>query len=146
MGFAVSILNLILASTISLLAFGLGIIVFLKNKGSWINRSFGIFSLGATIWILSAYLSDLPQLSSFSLYFNRLIFAGLSLMLAGFFHFCFLFPSEKKPSKFFLNFIYSIGTILVFLSFFTPFIIKGIVFKEWGTDLITGPLFPFFIG
>ena len=146
MDFATSLLNLILASTISLLVFGLGIVVFLKNKHSWINKSFGIFSLGATIWILSAYLSDLPQLATFSLYFNRLIFAGLSLMLTGFFHFCFVFSNKKETPKFFLSFIYSIGAILVFLSSFTPLIIKGVVFKEWGTDLIIGSLFPFFIG
>jgi len=143
--FSTSLLNLVLAVITSFLILGLGIVVFLKNKKSWLNRSFGIFSLGATIWIFSAYLSDLPQLSNFSLFLNRLIFAGLSLMLLGFCHFCFLFSEEKHISKLFEVFLYLTGTFLVFLSLFSPLIIKEVVFKTWGTDFIIGPLFYFFI-
>jgi len=145
MDFATSSLNLGLAAITSFLILGLGIVVFLKNKHAWINRSFGVFSLGATIWISSAYLSDLPWLLTFSLYLNRMIFAGLSLMIAGLCHFCFVFPTENKHLRFFQNIVYSIGIVLIFLSLFTPLVIKGITSTDWGTDLITGPFYPLFI-
>ena len=94
---------------------------------------------------MSAYLSDLPQLLHLSLFLNRLIFFGLFFALAGFGHFCFIFPEKKATPGFLIKLLYLTATTAAFLSISTPLVINDITFEEWGTDLVTGPLFPLLI-
>jgi len=140
MSFAESPINLALATITALSSFGLGIIVFSKRRDSWVNRSFAIFSFGAAVWIMSAYLSDLPQLSHLSLFLNRLIFFGLFFAMAGFSHFCLIFPEKKVAPNLLIKLVYLTAATAAVLSITTPLTIKDITFEEWGTDLVIGPL------
>ncbi len=81
----------------SVLNFGLGLTVFLKDSPyRRVNVSFSIFSWALGAWALSILLIYLIKEPSWRVFCVRMSFAASSLVPASFFYFSLVFPRQKR--------------------------------------------------
>jgi signal transduction histidine kinase len=134
-------------AVVDLVGLTFGILVLRKNFKNHQNQLFFLMTTFALGWITFAYLSDIPSLFQFSLFLNRAIYFCISLFVTTTYFFSIYFPREVKL-KFFSNLInrlyFIFGIVIAFLSLFTPLLVKEIKRTAWGTDVMFGPLLPFF--
>jgi signal transduction histidine kinase len=134
-------------AVVDLVGLTFGILVLRKNFKNPQNQLFFLMTTFALGWITFAYLSDIPSLFQFSLFLNRAIYFCISLFVTTTYFFSIYFPREVKL-KFFSNLInrlyFIFGIVIAFLSLFTPLLVKEIKRTAWGTDVMFGPLLPFF--
>ena len=130
----------IVVGIIFTLSLFLGFTVYSASKKEGANRYFLGIVLSIAFLILFAYLSEFfpktePQIS---LILSKLVFALAILLMIFFFFFSYVFPINKKlPNHYFWSSII-IGLILIFISLFTPLIVKDIKLQPWGFDLVYG--------
>src|SRR4030042_2060319 len=115
----------------------LGMIVYLKNHTSNINRSFLGFSLFLTFWIFGAFLSELVKDLYASLILSRVVYASVILAAISLFYFSIFFSKEKL--NIIVNFIcLGISGVVIYIILFTKLIIAEAIISSWGFDLVSG--------
>jgi signal transduction histidine kinase len=138
--------EIILVTTITILGGVVGSLVYLKNPKNRVNQYFTLLTLSLLIWIDSAFFSEIPKDLRLSLFLSRLTYLGVFLFATFLLIFSFHFPKEKtfiKGVK--KNLFY--GAIVVFsiLSSFTDLVIKDVIPRPWGFDLLFGKFYNFYL-
>lgn len=135
---------LIAVFLVALSNLALGLIVLLKNRGNFINTSFGIFAFIMSVWLVADFYSNSVFLAilsyRFSLNLNRITFflSGMGL------YFLWLFAMEftRLGYKYFRPLAISVGLFCLGASILstTSLVLKGILPGKDGVILRTGPL------
>ncbi|MDP2930356.1 MAG: histidine kinase N-terminal 7TM domain-containing protein, partial [bacterium] len=143
-------IQLIILAAVVISEIILGFTALIKNPKSKANRSFAIMTWCMSIWGVSLYLFHQPN--SNALFWGKIVFAITYLTGFSLLSFAVHFPASvdilPKTAKLFLSFskIYlPIVLILCLISIFTPWIMTGVEFFDWGNNFTTGPLYPTFI-
>lgn len=120
----------------------LGVLVFLKNKKSKVNRICTILNFNVAIWCWSIFFKELVLDSNIGLLMVRVIFAAAIFIPPTFFHFINTLIEREDKNKIIV--FYFLSLIFLILDF-TPLLIEGVrpilFFKHYG---IPGTIFPFF--
>lgn len=115
----------ILVLTVASLDILLGLIVFLQDRRSSINRAYSFFALSVAIWGFGVGFFLLSHEQVYADFFARLLYFGGGLIPAAFYYFSLVFYSER-PISFLLRFIIFLPSALfLVLYFFTDAIIAG---------------------
>jgi len=138
--------EIILVFLISAIGSSLAILVYIKNPKESANRFFTLLVCSFLIWILTAFLSEIPKNLKYSLFLSRIAYTGALLSAVFLFYFSFYFP-RKKVLKREINYLI-IGTslILTLANLGSGLIVKDAVPVSWGFNLVFGKLyFPYLI-
>jgi len=133
---------------VTLIAVGnlvMGTIVYLKERKNNVNRTFGAFAFFLTMWIVGAFVSELPNNLYLSLILSRIVYVNVVLVSIALFYFSIFF-SEKKLGSLISFIIFGTGFVLICATLITDLIIKSAVFQVWGFNLVSGPLYFSFLG
>ena len=131
----------ILVLLITVVSVLLGILVYFKNPKKRVNQYFTLLTFSLLIWIVSAFISELPKDLKYSLFLSRLTYLGVLLFATFLFLFSFYFPKEKAFIKGIVRYLfYGVIIVFSFLTLFTNSIIKGVISTPWGFDLVFGNL------
>jgi signal transduction histidine kinase len=115
-----------------------------KNRRRLLYLISALLSFSIGIWIVTAYLSDMPSLQSYSLFLNRFLLTAVTTVIVSMFYLAFTFPIQTKIHPF-LNFlILFIGAVICIATVTTPYTIQSIKFESWGTDPVYGWLYTIF--
>ncbi|MFH1661624.1 MAG: histidine kinase N-terminal 7TM domain-containing protein, partial [Candidatus Falkowbacteria bacterium] len=141
------LVNRIIFILITTISIGVAFWVYRYKRSSDINRTFFLYTIFYTFWIIFGYLANSTQDANLALIFIRLRFAAVSLCAITVYSFAMVFPRKEKSHLFLNKIVLSGGIIFAILSVFTSLIIKNVEFKDWGTNIIfgSGTLF-FFAG
>lgn len=132
-------LSLIVAINISL-----GLIIFLRNTSSSVNRLFLVLAISTSAWVASSYLTDHAALD------QRLLWGKLAFAFPVVATLCLAllsrsFPMRVTKSKKELWLIYGLAALAILISL-SDLVVKGIHIREdGGTDLTPGILYFGFI-
>jgi len=141
MSFELALLSVILIANLFL-----GILVLTKNPQDKASRSFAFLALGIALWGLFNYLCDHPIQSDLALLWNRLVFLMAFLQGGSLLYFALVFPTETLYLKWFRKWaLYPLVFVLGGIAVFTDLIIKQVEFVSWGTNIISGILYPVFV-
>src|SRR4030042_4613582 len=119
----------------------IGLLVFFRNRTNLTNISFVVFVITTTFWLITNYFADTPLFYSNALLWNKLAYAaGFAMGTIGIPFFLANFPTKGKLALFWrLNFLAS--SIFMILTVSTNLIVSRVEVMDWGTNMITGPLF-----
>lgn len=135
-----------LTGIISLMTLLFGIRVFQADRKSAINRSFALFTLITSIWLLLDFATYQQSLANFQTLFYKIIFAVIILMVFALAIFINYFPKTYVGFNNFLKLIISIVIlILVALSLFTKSIVDYAYMEGYGSNFQQGKYFIIFI-
>ena len=112
--------------------------VYFSKRRAKINQVFFLMTLFILLWITFAHLSNLPSQVNLALFWNRLIFATVSLFFVTAYFFSVYFPYKGKRHLFLNGLVLFIGIMFSLFSVFTNWIVKDVEFKEWGTNAVLG--------
>jgi signal transduction histidine kinase len=140
----ISVIDLFFVSLIAIGCLILATVSLVQNKKKGLNQVFALLSFSIGIWIVGAFLSDLPQLKHLSLFFNRFLLAAVLAVMAGIVYLAFSFPTQTKMPKWFHFLIITPSITIAILTIFTPLTIESIKFLDWGTDPVYGFVFDIF--
>lgn len=114
--------------------------VYLNNKKLRINQVFFLWSFFSLFWIIFGYFASLREFINLSLFFIKLRFAAVCFFIIFAYLFSVLLYKKEKSSRL-LEIVIIFFTIFFFIaSIFTDFIIKDVVFLNWGIEIIFGQL------
>lgn len=138
------LIDFVLVSIITLTNINIGLLVYLNNKKSLVNKTFFFITLTTNLWILSAFLSEILKDTEIKIFLSKLAFSAVFAFLMLLYYFSSIFPSRRQIKKIFTIPLYLIGIILIILTLFTNLMIRDIMFRPWGFDIIYGSLYIFF--
>lgn len=123
----------------SILNLSFGIFVYFKNRRSLTNLSYFIFISFVALWSFGLAMFYLTDINLSMFWASFLYFMG-NCIAASFFYFSLIFPSKKSLS--FKKVIFLLGTLifLFFLYFFTPHMIKEVVYIRTVKTFVYGKL------
>jgi PAS domain S-box-containing protein len=124
----------------------LGMVVYSHNRRNNINISylFLVFFAGAMAFN-SAVLFNAKIFASILLG-AKLIYASSFLLMIPLFYFSTFFPFERPKLSFLQKLMVPIpGVILSILTLFSGLMVRDVILKPWGRDVVFGPLFPLFV-
>lgn len=129
-----------------LVNFALGGMVYLKTNISFnrANLMFSILSWALALWILSVLMIHQFKNTPLMLFWGKMSFVSASIIPSSYLYFSLLFPNRDysiTKIKFALLFL---PTLFFVVFSFTPFILKGVSYIDWGLKTIYGPLHPLF--
>jgi len=136
----------ILLIFISILILFLGVLMFFKHKKSLINIWYGLVMLSGSLWsfglFMFMYLSDLD----ISIIWAKIYYLAAAGIAYAFLNFAIYFPFKDIN----YNIKYKTLTaapfsIMIYLIFFTNYLIKDIEKLEWGNSIILGSGYYFYI-
>ena len=133
--------EIILVTLLTIIGIGLGILVYSKNPRKKTNQFFTAFTFSFLVWIVSAFLSEVPNNLKYSLILSRFTYLGVLLSAFFLYHLSFHFPREKTLKKQIKYLINGVTFLLSFINIFSNFIIKNISPTPWGFDLVFGRLY-----
>jgi len=119
----------------------IGTYVLVYNPRAIINRSFFVFVIGTTLWILGFIL--LFTFKNFL--FDKLIHYGVLIMALGLFMFTRMFPVGKILGRRFWLLCLPLFAVAIFVAPFNLLIKDMIVHSDGTLEPVNGPLFPFYI-
>lgn len=123
----------------------LGLAVLLNNRREPLNISFSVMVFGIVAWTYANFATDNASIVAASLFWNRASFAFTSLLVAGLFAFVLLLTRQgPKLPTIGLSMIGLAGSAM-FAICFSPFIVRGVELKSWGSNTLNGPLFSVFM-
>jgi len=135
-----------LTGIIVLLSLFLGIKVYNAGKAERVNRSFGLFTIIFSIWIIFDFLAYQISLTGHQLLINRIVFADIILLVLFLTWFVHIFPRSIFEVPKILKYLIIAWTVLiVFLALFTDKIVKSVSIESWGSNVITGDYFFVFV-
>ncbi|OGM12705.1 hypothetical protein A3A76_04290 [Candidatus Woesebacteria bacterium RIFCSPLOWO2_01_FULL_39_23] len=132
------LLNAIIVILITVSSFYLGLLAYRENRKSSSNRIFARFAIATALWILLAFIPDVPYFRGIALISAKLNY--LALLVVGFtlIELPFYFPHERRINPYLKYPILGIAVILGILTLFTDKVIAGLSFFEWGTSYVDG--------
>jgi len=134
------IISSALLGTLSLL---FGLLVYLKNRSSKVNKVWMILNFSASLWAWSLFARELSSDKNTGLFFVRLCYVGAIFIPPLFFHFISAFIKEIRRTPLIGSYIISFVFLLLD---FTPLFIADVrpilSFRYYG---IPGIAFPFFV-
>lgn len=125
---------------LTFLNLSLGLLVFSRNPKHVINRSFFIFAVTISFFLLTNYLADATFARSSALLWNKLFFANASFMIPSLVYFSFNFPIRTTLNKKIIYLLFGTGFLWAGLSF-TNLIVERVDLFDWGSNVVQGPLF-----
>lgn len=134
------LLNAIVVILISASSFYLALLAYRENRNSSSNRIFTRFAVATGLWILLAYIPDVPYFRSLALISAKLNY--LALLTVGFtlFELPYNFPQKRKMSPYFRYAVLGIALVLGVLTLITNKIIAGLNYFDWGASYVDGDL------
>lgn len=103
----------------------LGVLVYIKNKKSAVNKLFGFYTLGVFIWSFSYGTWLLQDNPIDALFWSRMLNMGATLIPIAYLHWVLVFLKKEKEKKVILIFGYII-TLFFLLFSFNNYYIKGV--------------------
>lgn len=134
-----------LVSLIALATVTLGILIFLKNPKKKANQLFTLLTFSFLIWVVSAFLSEIPENLIYSLFLSKITYLGVLLSAFFLFYFSYYFPKERALKKEVDLVVKTLAIILSFLCVSSNLVIKGVSPKPWGFDLVFGRAYFFYL-
>lgn len=136
----------ILLIFISVLILFLGILMFFKHRKSLINIWYGLVMLSGSLWSFGLFMFMYVDNLNISIFWARLFYLAAAGIAYSFLNFAIYFPFKDIN----YNFKYKILTaipffIMIYLIFFTQYLIFGIESLEWGNSIILGSGYYFYI-
>jgi len=132
-------LQFAIITTLVVLLLFLGFSIVLKDSQKRINRAFFYVAISASIWLIFLFISNLKI--GQELLFNKLVYIGSSMVICSLLYLSLNFPRDTNTNRKLLYTLLSATGILAIIIVFTDFIISGINFVSWGTDIKPGPLY-----
>jgi len=132
---------------LDILGVGLGIWVYLTNRTSRLNQWFMFMCFSTVLWVNFAFLGSNATSVKLSALFYRLNWGAVALFLISSFYFYVIhFLGQLKNHRVFQGIVLGLGIFFVVSSIFTGFIIKNIIMRNWGVEIVFGWLNNFFNG
>jgi len=129
----------IIVALINISGFFLGFWVYQSNKKEKLNQWFLVMTLFIILWVDYALLGNRVKNITWSLVFYRLNLGMVLLSLLSAFYFYIVY-FIKNGYLLLRKILLTVGLILVGFSFFSPFIIRGVISRPWGNEIIFGTL------
>ncbi|OGL67542.1 hypothetical protein A3B21_01085 [Candidatus Uhrbacteria bacterium RIFCSPLOWO2_01_FULL_47_24] len=128
-----------------IIIFSLGFFVYLQNRKSRINISFGAFVISVAVWSFSLMLFYSTNKTIWADFWAKAVYFFGGIIPACFYYFSLVFPetpTKIKRVKIFI--IFSPNIILFFLYFFTNLMIAHALLEDHNRGFIYGPLHTLF--
>lgn len=135
-------LDYFIVPLIALVGLVIAVAVVLQGAKKASNLVFGALVVTILGWVIFAFLSDYFRQPDTSLLYNRLVFVSLAFLGPVLLHFSFIFPHRHNHSFLTLALAYSLGLLLAGVALLSPLVVQGVIFKEFGSELITGKGYP----
>lgn len=137
-------LDYIIVTTIVILNLSLVVLILSKNYRSLIYRNLAGFIFCFTLWIMSAFFSELTSNHYYQLVLSRATYASIEIAVLFFLSFVYAFIRKK------IVFVFKVGItlftmIIVFITLGTNLIIEKIIYSLNGFDIVFGALYPLFL-
>jgi len=100
----------------------LGIIVYLKNKKSLVNKLFGFYAITVFIWSFSYVIWLLQDNPVSALFWSRMLNMGAAMIPIAYLHWVLVFLKKDKEKKSILIFGYILTFIFVLFSFSNSYV------------------------
>ncbi|HEB76564.1 MAG TPA: hypothetical protein ENJ04_09455 [Nitrospirae bacterium] len=126
MKLVISILYLIAALTVV----SHGVIVYLNNRRSGINRSLFLFCLASFLWLFFSFLAIYSDRYDRSLVLYRVCYVGVVFIPSTFYHFALEFVGRSSSSRVAPRYI--ISGVFAYMVIGTPYMISGLFTYPWG--------------
>lgn len=120
-----------------LLNLGLAWIVFVKNRHSRVNVSFAVLAFLFSIFALSFFFYYNPLIFS-SLFWIKIIYTLVSLLVIALFYFSDVFPGNSKPNLKILASYIVLNLPIIWVLFTTPYYVVKVIQTNHGQETITG--------
>ena len=123
-------ISYILLSLAFLVNFGLGLLVYLKNRPhSRINKSFAVLSWASASWVFSVLMIYTFKDESLRLLSVRMSFAFSAFIPASFLYFSLIFPNEQRILNTFKLFFIFLPTFIFITLSFSKFLVHSVQWK-----------------
>ncbi len=122
----ISILYLIASITV----ISHGVMVYLNNRKSRVNKSLFLFCLASFFWLFFAFLATFSVSYDTSLLLFRVCYVGVVFIPSTFYHFAHEFVGRTSGRRVAAR--YLISTIFAFTVLGTNYMIKGLFLYPWG--------------
>jgi len=135
-------LNLIalLQTTVALLLFTQGVLVLIQNHKSALNRSFFVFQLAVTIWLIGMGLGYIAQDEELAFLFVRIGFLGVIFIPVSTYAFSVYFAGQQKQAPLVILGVLSALFLAPFIAFAHPLMTLGVLKYPWGNYIHLGNL------
>ncbi len=142
------IIDFIIVPLVSLVNFYFVFSIYSRKRRNNKDVAIANFILFATLWITSAFLSEL---TIYKLFFTKVAFFSVLIAVSFLIYASFLWLKRQNQKKTDLNKLVSpililISLVLSAVLFFSDWIIIGIKLTSWGFDIIFGNLYYLFLG
>ncbi|HEC96897.1 MAG TPA: hypothetical protein ENI58_01855 [Nitrospirae bacterium] len=114
----------------SVTVISLGVMVYLNNRKSRVNKSLFLLCLASFFWLFFAFLATFSDSYDTSLFFFRICYVGIVFIPSTFYHFAHEFVGRTSGKKIAVG--YLISTIFAFTVLGTHYMIKGLFLYPWG--------------
>ncbi len=123
----------------------LGFFVFIKNRKSPVNISFSLFVLSIAFWVFALIFADGLKNYEQVFLWNQLAMIGPAFVPVTFLIFVIYYLKEYQPSIFTILALF-IPAIIILIFIPTKYNIKEIKIRDWGSEVVPGSLYLFFLG
>jgi len=124
----------------TVLLFGVGLLVYFKNRKSIVNISYGLFVIFMALWSLGLAMFYISSEIDKIFFWAKFLYVAGSFIAAFFFYFSLVFPLGKiSISRFKQFFIFVPNIILFILFFFSDFILQGVIIQAETRGFVYGP-------
>ncbi len=129
----------ILIAVITIVGMWLAFWVYFTNKKEKLNQWFAIMTFLVILWADFSFLGYNTRNIFSALLFYRLNFVFVSLFsIASFYFFIIYFLKQDKKYRILRKIIVILGIVFAVLSLFSDLIIKEVVARDWGFEIIFG--------
>ena len=104
----------------------IGIFVYLKNKNSTINRLFALFISTTVLWISGCLMESSTYNESFALFWDKILYTGLTLFPATCLHFTTTVIGVKKDRIIKITYLISSFFVILNFSYLRKYFIYGV--------------------
>lgn len=134
------LINKIFLFLIIIIGLGLGFWVLLTNRKEKVNQWFFAMMIFIVLWNIFSYLAFTATEQEKATMWYRLNGASIFLVFFTTYFFSTYFPKKIYENKLLDKIIIFLCSTFFFISLFTDLIIKNVIVKEWGTEMIFGYL------
>ncbi len=131
-----SLINKILVVSVNIFSLWLGLWVYFADRRNKLNRIFLLWVISTSLWITMYYLVISSKQPEMAIFFAKMGHGAVSLFYIPFYLFFIYFLNLERRLKNIITTIYILGLVLFIFSTSTNLIVKGIEFRDTGTDII----------
>ncbi|MDP3013850.1 MAG: hypothetical protein Q8M92_06365, partial [Candidatus Subteraquimicrobiales bacterium] len=129
----------ILVAGIIIIGVWLAFWVYFSDRKERLNQWFALMTFFDILWVAFSFLAYSASNGHSALLFYRLNWASVALFSIAFFYFYVIyFLKQTGKYKILGNIIVFLGVTFASLSLFTDLIIKDIIAKDWGFEIVFG--------